>query len=174
MKKKVFIGIIVLGALLLLFSSSNNVYAEKVQLHFDDRQWEVGYNAKNNEQGIIEYVLKGESVSAWSELVTAQIMFGLQTKVSAREYMEDMEKNIKKMCPNAKWDVIVDGANDILFEWQVADIPNYADQYEITRIINGNEGIHIIHYATKKPPISSERRSEWIKLLKSATLVSYK
>ena len=44
---------------------------ERLDLQFDGRAWSIGYAASNETQGAAtEYVLPGETVHAWTELVT--------------------------------------------------------------------------------------------------------
>lgn len=146
--------------------------AEQVALNFDGRKWEIGHSAESKDQGIREYVLKGETVDNWTELVTVQAFFGLQDKATPEEYMEGMMAELKKNCPGAIWDIVRKGDDDIVFIWQVKDSPGQEDQYEVDRIISGKNAMYILHYATKKLPVAPEKRDKWIKLLDSAKLVN--
>lgn len=165
--KKLIMGITFFSSVLL---STISCYAEQVALHFDNRQWELANKARNEEQGIAEFVLKGESLSNWRELVTAQVYFGLQEKTTPEAWMGQVINYIKSMYPDVKWSVIKKGDKDIIFEWELKNCPGQEDQHEISRVISGKKGIHVLHYVTKKLPFISEKRDKWIKLLDSATL----
>jgi len=166
--KKLIIGLAIMAALASLPLSS---YAEDLKFDFDGREWAEGYKAGDDEQGIREYVLKGETVNDWTELVTVQAFFGLQEKTTPGDYMANMRKGLKEVCPDPMWNVIRAGKDDITFEWEVKKCPDQDNQYEIDRIISGAKAIWYIHYVTKKVPIPPEKRSKWIKLIESATLV---
>lgn len=147
-------------------------YAESVELHFDNRLWEVGYRAQNEKQGLIEYVLKGETVESWTELVSLQFFSGLQAKTTPEEFIVFTKRTIEERCPTVKWNVIRTSDTDALFEWEATNSPKIADQHEICRIIIGAEGVHIIHYATKKTPLPLDKRIEWIALLEASKIVN--
>ncbi|KRG13618.1 hypothetical protein ACA29_07965 [Lederbergia galactosidilytica] len=51
---------------------------EDLTLHFDDRDWQVGFEHEDAGNMMREYVVDGESVEAWTELVTAQFFPDLQ------------------------------------------------------------------------------------------------
>lgn len=70
--------------LLLAISSICPVYAEDLNPVFDKRQWVLGWSKNNKTSKDIfeEYVLRGETVDNWSELVTIQFFNGLNTKVN--------------------------------------------------------------------------------------------
>jgi hypothetical protein len=165
--KRLLITIFLAGLLMYAFSCC---YAEQIAVHLDSREWEMGYRAKDETQGIAEFILKGETLRNWTEIVVGQTFFGLQKKSTAKEWAEAVMKDIRSMSPDASCNIIRNGTKDILFEWEIKNLPGQQDQHEISRAISGTEGIHIIHYATRKLPLSPEKRKEWIKLLSQATL----
>jgi len=166
--RKTVIGIL---SIAIILSLSQACFAEKLQLKFDERKWELGYNTKDETQGIREYVLKGETVNNWGELVTAQAFFGLQAKANAGEFAGNMVMDLKKACPDLVWKALKDSPNDVLMEWEVKNCPGQTDQYEIDRIISGENAIYCIHYATKRVPISPEMRDKWIKIMSQVALL---
>lgn len=165
--KRLLAGILLISAAILCSVAS---YAEQIALRLDGREWELGYKTKNDTQGIAEFFLKGENVRNWTEVVTAQTFFDLQKKVTAKDFAEAMLKDIKSICPDVKCNIIKNRTGDMLIEWEIKNFPGQPDQHEISRIILGKEGIHMVYYLTKKLPLSSEKRNEWIKLLSLATL----
>jgi hypothetical protein len=165
--KRIFITLSVFAALAVSCMAS---HAEEVALSFDNRQWELGYHTVTDQQEIREFVLKGESVKKWTELVTVQAFPGLQLNVDPEDYMNGMAASLKKACPGAKVKLIRKGASDIVFEWEINSCSGQDNQYEIDRIIAGDRAMYVLHYAIKDLPISSGRRSEWIKILDQASL----
>src|SRR5262249_24608410 len=88
---------------------------ERWSFAFDARPWQLGYQAANGQQTIREYVLSGQPVQNWSELVTSQYLAG---KVSPRAVFEQFRHDISRGCPSLRLSVIEESADRILFEWQ--------------------------------------------------------
>lgn len=165
----VYVCIALFAAVLL---SAATCGAEQVVLKFDGRQWSMANQTQNEQQAMQEFTLKGESVNNWNELVTVQAFSGLQLNVSPEDYMNGMMKSLKQICPKAEHKLIRKGDNDIVFEWEIKTCSGQEKQYEIDRVIAGDKAMYVIHYATKKIPVSPETRKEWIKLVDAASLVS--
>lgn len=144
---------------------------EKPYFDFDGRNWKIGYKKANSQKSFTEYVLEGETVHNWSELITVQEFAGLQERRTSEECMEFMKEEIAKLCSQVEWNVLNKNDKDITYEWKITNCLGQDDQHEIARIISGKEGIWVVHYATKKTPVSTERRQEWIKILNSVTLL---
>ena len=79
---------------------------EKPELHFDNRQWKLGFQNANNRGVIAEFVLEGETVETWSELVTAQLLFVDPVSFDIVAYAEKMKDYMEKSCPSSKWNYI--------------------------------------------------------------------
>jgi hypothetical protein len=157
---------------ILLINCSSYSYAdeEKPQLTFDGRVWSIGYQASNFQGSIIEYILSGESIENWTELVTIQTFLGLQKNTSAQAFAEKTKENLKAQCQDLRWNILKQTEDDVIYEWSIKNCPIDKDQHEIARIVSGKYGIYVFHYVTKKIPINAKIRSEWIKLIKSATI----
>lgn len=168
MKKIGYISIL----FIFLINSVLLCYAEeeRPQLTFDGRVWSIGYQAKNYQCSIIEYVLDKETVNNWTELVTVQAFPGLQNNTTLQSFMMKTRENLKSQCPDLNWKVLSKKENDAIYEWSIKNCPTDEDQHEIARIISGEYGIYVIHYVTKKMPISTKVRKKWIGLLRSVTL----
>ena len=162
----------VIVALCILFVNPFVAEAlEKPELHFDRRNWELGYQASQGNQYLAEFVLKGETVENWSELVSAQLFVGVQDEVSLGDFMAKTKEIIFQSCPDVAWNVIHQGDQDLMYEWKIASCPKMQDQHEIARMIKSKEGLHILHYAIKKPEMTPEKREEWIALLNAAQII---
>ncbi len=144
---------------------------ERPEIHFDKRTWKVGHQSSKGDQTMVEFVLENESVGNWSELVTTQLFAGLQEKMSVAEYVAAMHKSIGERCPKVKWNTIRSGDTDAVYEWSVSACSGVADQSEIARVFKGLEGIHIVHYAMRKPDMPAASRKEWLGLLERARLL---
>jgi hypothetical protein len=143
---------------------------ETVDLIFDGRAWKNGYEAHNASQAITEYVLEGETVENWTELVTAHHFMGLQSQVTLKSFMEIMQKDLYRSCPSVRWEVINESPEDLIYFWQLTDCAGQDNQYEIARLILGKTAIHLVRYTHKSPVLDSRRYEIWLALLKNAEL----
>lgn len=142
---------------------------DNVVIAFDGRAWQEGYSFEDQRQSIVEYVLPGETVNGWSELVTAQIFYRLKQDVTAEMFEGSMKANLLRLYPDAKWETLSKSENDLMYEWKVQFKPGFIEQ-ELARIIVRPGKVYVIHYATHKTPIDPAMRGSWIKILDGATV----
>jgi hypothetical protein len=61
----------------------------------------VGYEAANEEQSIREEVPEGETVQAWTRMVTTQRFGGAATRLTPTEFLAVITRNLMDGCPGA-------------------------------------------------------------------------
>src|SRR5258708_33491447 len=91
---------------------------EQVSVFFDERTWHLGSMDLPGGQQPKEYVLPGETVDHWTELVTAQSIPGYQERTTADGTALDVKQKILKRCPNATFTVLREGKTDFTVAWQ--------------------------------------------------------
>jgi hypothetical protein len=159
--------------LIIIFVSVSAQYSkaeEDIIWNIDNRLWKEGYQHKQEDGTIIsEFVLPGETSENCSELVSIQRFYG-QQNIKLEEFVETLEQKFKKICPGIKWAVFNRESNTVMYEFLVKDCSGQDNQQELARIIRGKEGIWVLHYSTKRTPMSLDKRKEWINNLKSASL----
>ncbi|MFA6357962.1 MAG: hypothetical protein WCY09_04775 [Candidatus Omnitrophota bacterium] len=164
MKKKFFV--IFLFSVTLCFWA--NVHAaEKIKPLFDDRVWKLGWS--QNEKGAVyeEYVLDGEVVENWSELVTIQFFPGLNKNVSLDTFISLQKKAMFAEYPLMKWESLYESEDERIWKWTIPGEKNQAGESEIARLKRTDEGFHIWHYAIKKSPLPPEKAKVWLEKLKA-------
>jgi hypothetical protein len=62
----------------------------------------VGFDRANAEQSIREEVQEGETVEAWSRMVTTQRFTGLAARATPREYAGNILGHVPQSCPGAR------------------------------------------------------------------------
>lgn len=160
-----FIGVIGIG----------NAYAgETAKPVFDKRSWELGWRQDNDESSIEEYVLSGETVDNWSELVTMQILRGMQKATNLDVFEGAMKVKLATICPSIKWDSISQSEASRIWKWTIKDCPGQPDQSELAMVTKTKEAIHLWHYAIKKSPLPKKAETEWMKNLKSIKIENSK
>ena len=157
------------------FILSISVFAEKDpwDFQFDGRKWEVGFShSPSASQCGIEYVLKGESVTNWSELVTSQFAGGL-TGFTLDEWLKLFTEGMSKKYPSFKWKKIPMNDGSLLFEWSHKK-GEWPAQHEIKRGIYIDNYVYFLSYAKKTEQLDKKTRAQWIEILKNAKLTSLK
>lgn len=61
----------------------------------------VGYNAANAQQSMVEEVPRGESVEAWTRMVTTQRFVGLARRATVAQYAQNVMNAVPQSCPGA-------------------------------------------------------------------------
>jgi hypothetical protein len=132
---------------------------------FDSRHWQLGSQSGDGSRNIREYVLSGQTVDNWSELVTSGYWAVL---VSPRSHFEYFRRLMLHDCPAARISVIEESADTILFEWQHDGCGSYPAQHELRRISRCRTGMFVLSFVEKTPQLSAEKRATWISIIKSA------
>ena len=137
---------------------------ETVQAVFDERQWKLGLENFNPEKKAVikEYVPDGQTVEAWNELITLQFFEGLQNKVSVAHFLEEVQGGLRIACPSVQWSTVSEAEKEAVYRWSIQGCSGQLDQTEITRVVAGQEGMHIWHYAAKDPKLPLGKQKEWI------------
>ena len=130
----------------------------------DGRDWWLGYKADDGALRIMEFVLPGERVESWRELVRFQF-FGDPTFPSPQAAMDELRTQMKQRCRNTVWNVLRQDEESVLYEWRIWDCPGQPDQHEIARLLRVKEGTHRIAYVAMAKEILPSRRDQWIDLL---------
>ena len=141
--------------------------AEHADPVFDERSWKLGWS--QNQDGAVyeEYVLEGESVEAWSELVTIQFFPGLQKNTSPDVYEASVKASLTSTCPSIQWESIYQTKDDRMWKWSIKGCPGQEDQSEIARLKQTSKGFHLWHYAIKQAPLQPDKEKTWVKKLKA-------
>jgi hypothetical protein len=142
---------------------------------FDGRVWKVGFFRYNNQGGILEYVLDGETVMAWNELFTILNLVNPNV-TNIEEIKNTLTEAIEKSCKSFQTNVISQNENEILFEWGATECtpPDmiyspHKDEFEISRIIKTPQGYWVMQYASAVP-ITEEKKSQWVKAISTTEL----
>ncbi len=142
---------------------------ERPIIVFDERTWKLAVQDVKNNRVVAYFVLEGQSVQKWSELVTAELYIGLRT--DPKYFVEYVHNEAMKKCPKTEWKVLKDEPHDILYEWSIKDCAGVPDQSEIVRVFFGYDGLHVLHYAIKLGEIPEARHQGWIEGLKNSQFV---
>jgi hypothetical protein len=143
---------------------------EKVILVFDNREWELGWSKSKdvNDKSVFDkYILKGENVNNWSELVTIQFFPGLNKDITLDVYEAVNKQGIMSVCPNTVWDSYEQQKDERSWYFTIKNCQGRPDQSELVRCIKTGKGIHVFHYAIKKSPMPKKLKQIWSNNLKA-------
>jgi hypothetical protein len=142
---------------------------ERWKFNFDSRRWQLGSQSTDGQQSIRQYILQGDTVEAWNELVTS---FYHQGTLPPKAIFENMKNQLSKNCPSLHISVIEESATSILFEWRHKGCGGFPPQHEIKRIAQNSSGVLFLAYVAKTEQLSEERQKSWVSILREATLVT--
>jgi len=166
----VFLSIVALvffsGCATTYTTTSQREVPERWDFSFDSQQWQLGYQAANSQEAIREYVLSGQTVHNWSELVTSAYF---ARDIAPRVLFEQFRRNISH-CPSLRVAVIEESSDTIIFEWQADGCQGFPAQHEIRRIARGRTGTLTLSFVEKTRQLTAEKRSTWISIIKGANV----
>jgi len=140
------------GGLLLWMVSAHAISAEGPR--FDGRAWTVGNHQENGREILIEYVLPGQTVDDWKELVTSTIF---RQPVPLAAFVERIHASMSEGCPSLVWNVIRQDEKTAVFEWRDAGCGGFEPQNELDRVTIQKDGIYRLAYAAKVRGLSRPR-----------------
>jgi hypothetical protein len=132
---------------------------------FDGRAWRQGYTASTPLMEITEYVLPGEVVEAWTELVTVQRMPGAGDRMGPLEAMTGVRIETLKHCPSTTWTVLRQQEDEALYQWGHRGCRKFGDVFEVAKLYRDGSTITRVAWATKNLPVAEETRTLWIKII---------
>ena len=141
---------------------------EKQHIEFDKRVWKAVWGEHKDTITTIAYLPAGQEINHWNELITSQFIPGL-ADVSAKEFANRVIANLKKSGVVYTTHIIEKENKLLIFEFQVQQ-PQNLQQDELQKIVKGNDGMYILHYAIKKVDMGEVNRKKWIQHLKDSTL----
>jgi hypothetical protein len=154
------------GALLLCMVSTRLASAEAPK--FDGRGWMVGNQQENARESLTEYVLPGQTVEDWKELVTSTVFY---QPVPLDAFVGKIHSSMSDGCPSLVWNVIHKDKKTVVFEWRDAGCGGFEPQNELDRITVEKDGLYRLAYAAKVDgPLAPEKRKTWLAILTQVPL----
>lgn len=142
---------------------------ERQKIQFDDRPWQAAWGRSNQGQLTIEYVVLGDDINHWHELITSQFFPGL-TGVNPRTFVQLIIDKLHQEGFSPAINLIHSEPDQILFEFRILSPSNMA-QDELQKIVKTPQGFYILHYVIKKPDMGQEARDKWIKNLNNSSIL---
>ena len=135
------------------------------QFTLDGRNWVAANKAGDAKKNIHEYILEGESLTNWSEMVTSHYE---ARPVAPKALFEQMKKGLSKDCATLQIGIIQESADDLVFEWRHNGCNGYPAQHEIRRIVRTKRGTLMLSYVRKTERLTDEEFSRWLAIIQTA------
>jgi hypothetical protein len=124
-------------------------------------------NFKNNGGFARYYVPPGEKEKmTWSELITVGFLSG--NKISIKDYLKANENRMKVRCPGARHQVIESDTHNVYYTDTYPRCDGRESQSEISRFIQGNDGIHSLSYTVKGRELTTGEKEKWLTILRNS------
>jgi hypothetical protein len=153
-------------------------YQENLMGGFNPGEWTLGNSKEDQNQRIIEFVRPGEKIDNWTELLTMQTLRKPANPEPIAAMVARIHADDEKSCPNGFMKNVIEQGGptnteeaSIIYEWQFINCPPNADQHEVAKIIYGKFNIFRLAYVAKTKKLAPEKREQWIKELKEATII---
>ncbi len=144
--------------------------AEYVAFQFDGREWTPGSQKRIGRVIQEIYVLPGETVDEWTELVTRTLALGAQRGTTIGALLEAQRKQLEEACPIVEFETLSQEARSSLYEWSRPQCKELQPQTQIARTIFGRLGVHTLTYTAKSARIAPGLRKRWLETLRTAEL----
>ena len=133
---------------------------------FDGRGWSVGHQQKNDRQSITEYVLPGQTVDNWKELVTSEVFF---EPIPITAVLKLFEAKVSRDCPSLVFAVIRQDEQTAVVEWRDSGCGGWEPSSELARFAMEKDGVYRLAYSVKGS-MKPEKRKEWMGILDKTPL----
>jgi hypothetical protein len=133
---------------------------------FDGRGWTVGHQQQNDFQSITEFVLPGQTVDNWKEMVTSEVYF---RPIPMPAFVDRMKAKLANGCPSLVFTVIRQDDKSAVVEWRDSGCGGFDASSEVARYSIEKEGLYRLAY-TVKGSMKTERRKDWMAILDQTPL----
>lgn len=133
---------------------------------FDGRGWTVGHQQRNDHQSITEYVLPGQTVENWKELVTSEVYF---KPIPISAVVKMFEAKLSRGCPSLAFTVVRQDEHAAVIEWRDSGCGGFEPSSELARFAIEKDGVYRLAYSVKGS-MKPEKRKEWMGILDKTPL----
>ncbi|MEZ9821992.1 hypothetical protein AB4238_15430 [Shewanella sp. 10N.286.45.A1] len=155
----------------LLLSGCKSTPIEAIYTELDPTPWTIGYQ-KDFGAGngyIREWVPKDENIKSWTKLFS--IEFLEKEKTPIHEYSDNFLKKRQEQCSGTKYKILKETDFSRTYIINFPSCAGQEAQSEITRMFQGNDGLHRLSYAEKSASLSQEVIAKWNQELQNSYIV---
>ena len=128
--------------------------------------WEFGYETEDDTQIVYEFVRPGQTVDNWTERITVQTLNKAIGLGSVEGQIDSYRNSLDERCPGSTVDVIRQTPDGVIYESNIVNCEQGADEHALVRILDGSYNRFFVHYAVRgESTMTPERRAEWLEEL---------
>jgi len=182
---KTLTGLVIGGILFLLgYSASAQMPTaadfkptHSIQYKFDARKWTTGAKNEVFLGRIKQWVLPGESIDNWTEIVTEEAVnipcsfTYSDKKFVLSEYVKHIQDKVGNGSDNFTTSILIETPDMIVFEWAHKGSGQWPAQREIRSVMVGRDGV-VYHFAynVKEASFSQTNYDNWKEIVLNAQL----
>ena len=129
----------------------------------DERDWKKGRSDSNAARLLVEYVLPGENVQNWSELISLQVFRNVPLNMTPKKLATGTAELLKKKkpgCADVSQKVLAYSQTELLYEQALVNCAPMRDEYSIRKIIRGPRAMIDVSYA-KTTVMNDAEKKKW-------------
>ena len=135
-------------------------------------RWKLALDRSDKDGRVQQYVLEKQSLETSTALVTLETFYGVpQDPQSLWKGLEQTKAALLRHCPSLKFKETARSAKDIAYEWETGGCAGIEAQSEVGYVVQGADGLHVMHYMVKRTGLSEAEKQPWRAWLKSANKV---
>lgn len=164
---------LLMGVVLLSFGCAHTpapmgehlIVAEASGLH----TWQL-YSYKNykNDGGYVRYYVPPGKENLKSPSESIVINFFIGNKISVKQYVEADNNRLKEQCPGTRHQEIESDTYNMYFTRSYPPCGGRESESDISRLIQGNEGLYHLSYIVKRRELTSAEKEKWLKILRDS------
>lgn len=137
----------------------------------DERDWKIGHSARNDALSTTEWVLPGETVQNWSELITLQGFYRVPPDFSPEKFARDVAEGHKKDCASVSLNIVTSSRTEALYERTSTNCASNHVEFDIGKYILGPRTVSSIFYSRRSESTEIEKR-KWIDIINKVELMN--
>jgi hypothetical protein len=130
----------------------------------DERDWKIGHSQEKGNLSLSEWVVPGETVKAWTELITVEMYANPPAHITLDQYLSVRTEMVRKQCANATGQVISKGPLEAIVERTLLSCAPLRDEYHIAKVLLAPRAMTNVVYA-RTTPFDSETRAKWLEIV---------
>lgn len=123
-------------------------------IDFNGRKWRLGHRQKNKVETVREYVLDGESVHAWTQLLT---FMAQKVKITTSDATARLRESFRQQnCPKKDFRLLSEQTDDVIYLRDYSHCRQPTPEINIVRSMSEDGWYYTIIYAMRKKPGRNE------------------
>ncbi|MGH8640729.1 MAG: hypothetical protein ACRET6_03400, partial [Burkholderiales bacterium] len=130
----------------------------------DERDWKIGHSQQKGNLSLSEWVVPGETVQGWTELITLEMYANAPAHLTLDQYLSVKTESVRKQCANVTEQVISKGPLEAIVERSLLSCAPLRDEYHVAKVLLGPRAMTNVVYA-RTTPFDSDTRAKWLEIV---------